>query len=153
LGEKVGVGGIEPPSRRLGFESRRSRVEQRLEVQALPGEGSELPEEWLHPFDTAANPLNLVRWKVEKRPVVKPAEVHPIEHAIEEVGPLLHACGDLLHRSLHPRGVVAFHDADHIVVIAERIQVFLPALLALFFRAEQVVSLGVILHPNPEKQE
>ena len=55
------------------------------------------------------------------------------------------ALGDGLEGLFDPRpALAADHDHD-IVIVAELIEVLLPALLVVLFRADQVVALGVIL--------
>ena len=53
-----------------------------------------------------------------------------------------------LQRPLHPRALAPLHHHHDVIIVAKFIQVFLPALLIILLRADQIVPRGVIFQPQ-----
>jgi hypothetical protein len=67
-----------------------------------------------------------------------------MKHAIEEFGASRKFRRDAVGGGDHTRPIASLDHHDQIIILAERIEVTLPALLAGFLRREEIVALGAI---------
>lgn len=75
------------------------------------------------------------------------AEIDAVKDAVEHLWPLFQSVRDLIERGGHPPAVRPFGDDDHVVIVAECLEILLPPLLARLVAGEQVVALCVVFEP------
>src|SRR5262249_2347588 len=84
----------------------------------------------------------LLRRQEQQSAVAKRAQVHLVEQAIEVLGLLLDVARELLEGLFHTSAVLALHDDDHVIVVAELVDILLPALKTGLVGTDEIVALG-----------
>ncbi len=144
LGEKLLVAGAQRLPRLQVLDACLGLAQQAEQTQAVPRQRSQV-EEQTHVHEVALDRLDLLQRQEQQGAVAQRAQIDLVKQAIEEVGMGPDALGDGLEGLFHPRPALAANHDHDIVIVAELIEILLPALLVVLFRADQVVALGVIL--------
>src|SRR5207253_7042518 len=102
-------------------------------------------EEKRHLLHVRLDFANLLGRQKQQGAIPQRPQVHLVEQAIEVFRLLFDLGGELLQRLFHAGAVLALDDHHHVVIVAELINVLLPALKARLVGTDQVVALSLEL--------